>query len=224
MIARKGSKSKYLSREEEEAIVNRFVISWFVLLIQKIFNFFFRVLEESPENGISFSRLKELFWGDVMSIIAKCPEREEMLLKLDPNTSTSFLSQFASRHKLRRSKEKTVFECEVCQIKFWSNRLLLQHQTEVHNQLDEEPKEEINSSKVDEIGDGSSDEENYLLPESEDTRRDSDFSKVYKALEQRVQELEEEKVENPTTEREKSKNERIDKKIRCERALAALLR
>ena len=79
-------------------------------------------------------------------------------------------------------------------------------------------------SKVDEIGDGSSDEENYLLPESEDTRRNSDFSKVYKALEQRVKELEEEKVENPTTEREKSKNERIDKKIRCERALAALLR
>ena len=39
-----------------------------------------------------------------------------------------------------------------------------------------------------------------------------------------AKELEEEKVENPTTEREKSKNERIDKKIRCERALAALLR
>ena len=33
VIARKGSKSKYLSREEEEAIVNRFVISLLVLLI-----------------------------------------------------------------------------------------------------------------------------------------------------------------------------------------------
>ena len=164
-----------------------------------------------------------------MTIIAKCPEREEMLLKLDPNTSTNFLSHFASKHNLRRAKEDqrpkmTAFECEVCKIKFWSNRLLLQHQTEVHDQFDEEPREEIKISKVDEIGDGSSDEENDLLPESEDTRRDVDFSNVYKALEQRVQELEEEKVENPTTERERSKNGRIDKKIRCERALAALLR
>ena len=157
-----------------------------------------------------------------MAIIAKYPEREEILLKLDPNINASFLSGFLCRHKGSRSKEKTSFECGTCQIKFWSHSLLLHHQSEAHDQFDEEPKEELN--KVDEIDDESSDEESDPLPESDETRNDIDFSNLDKLLEQRVNKLEEEKADNPTTEREKSRNEKIDKKIRCERALTALMR
>lgn len=159
-----------------------------------------------------------------MAIIAKYPEREEILLKLDPNTNTSFLSAFVRRHNLRRAKEKTSFECGTCQIKFWSRSHLLHHQSEVHDQFDEEPKEDLNTSKVGDIDDESSDEENDPLPEIDETRNDIDFSNVYNLLEQRVKELEDKKAESPTTERERSRNEKIDKEIRCERALSALMR
>ena len=184
--------------------------------------FFFRILEESSEDELTFSRLKVLFWEEVMAIIAKYPEREEILLKMDPNTNTSFLSGFLTKHKLRRSKERTRFECGTCQIKFWSRTLLLHHQSEAHDQFDEAPKEELNT--VDEIDDESSDEENDPLPEIDETRNDIDFSNVDNLLEQRVKKLEEEKVENPTTEREKSRNEKIDRKVRCERAFSARMR
>ena len=149
--------------------------------------FFFRILEESSEDELTFSRLKVLFWEEVLDIIAKYPEREEILLKMDPNTNTSFLSGFLTKHKLRRSKERTRFECGTCQIKFWSRALLLHHQSEAHDQFDEAPKEELNT--VDEIDDESSDEENDPLPEIDETRNDIDFSNVDNLLEQRVKKI-----------------------------------
>ena len=62
------------------------------------------------------------------------------------------------------------------------------------------------------------------MSESSDQNKNLDFYEFDQQLELKVKELEEDKYENPTTEKERSINEKIDKKIRCERALAALVR
>ena len=179
-----------------------------------------RIREDSSKEELSISRLKELFWGEIISIIARCPEREEALLRLDPNVKPGFVLRFARRHKLRRANERTSFECGDCDLKFWYQPLLLQHQSDVHGKSKREIVEESKISNVGEMNKESSDEEEL---KNDETGKDPDLSNLYE-LEQRVKELEEEKVQDPTTAKQRRRNEKVDLRIRCERAATAVLR
>ena len=97
---------------------------------------------------------------------------------------------------------------------FSSHLLFLQHQRKVHKKDFEKEMEE----------DKPFDEDQEPMSESSDQNKNLDFYEFDQQLELKVKELEEDKYENPTTEKERSINEKIDKKIRCERALAALVR
>ena len=162
------------------------------------------------------SRMKELFWTEIKSLITLHPEREEVLLKLDPQApqDPNFFHNFAVRNNLKKVTKKFSIKCQRCHMSFSSHLFFLQHQRKVHKKDFENEMEE----------DKPFDEDLEPMSESSDQNKNIDFYEFDQQLELKVKELEEDKYENPTTEKERSINEKIDKKIRCERALAALVR
>ena len=121
---------------------------------------------------------------------------------------------------MRRANERTSFECGACDLKFWYRPLLLQHQSDVHEKSKREIVEESKIPNIGQMNEEASDEEEL---KNDETGKDPNLSNLYE-LEQRVKELEEEKVQDPTTAQHTRRNERIDLRIRCERAATAVLR